>query len=222
MANESLGLPDGWRDTALIFNTQPAVWLHDSWFDLLPHGAMARRLCAVPQAAPQVSGYLLRAFGLERNYCENFANAWTRLALLDGPALDRLFLHVGLALRSQELRQEILGERLRTLKQTVGMDGLHFILKRAPLLGAIPPFAFEPDTADPRTRFALIGGRFCTRRLLAFGQPLMRRLTLKLPAAWSASLNAPHPSPDAAPVDLPPLLRKLLKDLLPTWNPLFA
>jgi hypothetical protein len=219
---EQLGLPDRWRKTALIFNTQPAAWLHDSWFDLLPHGAMARRLSAVPQATPQLSAYLLRAFGLERNYCENFTNPWTRLALLDGLALESLFLHVGLALRGHELQYEVMGERLRPLKQALGVEEWKFAIKRVPLLGVIPAFAFEPDVIDLRTRFTLIGGRFCTGPLTPFGPPLMRRLTLKLPAAWSASLNAPNRSSDAVPAELPSLLRKLIKDLLPTWNPLFA
>lgn len=220
---EALGLPDGrWRQTALIFNTQPAVWLHNSWFDVVPHGAIARRLSAVPQAAPSVSSYLLRVFGLERNYCEDFSSPWARLALLDGPALEELFIHFGLALRSDELQREVLGEPLRLLKQSIGAERLNFAVKRAPLLGAIPEFAFEPESADPSVRFTLIGARFCAIHIAPFGPSLLRRMTLKLPAAWSASLNTPESPSQALPVELPPLLRKLRKDLLPTWNPLFA
>lgn len=220
---ESLGLTDRrWREVALIFNTQPAAYLHDSWFNVLPHGVIARRLSAIPQAAPWVSGYLLRAFGLERSYCENFTSPWARLALLDGSALEHLFIHLGLALRYDQLQREVMGERLRLLKQTIGFESLNFAIKRAPLLGAIPRFAFEPKAADPRTRFTLIGARFCAIHQAPFGQPLLRRMTLKLPSAWSACLNAPEAQPQAIPVELPTLLRKLLKDLLPTWNPLFA
>lgn len=222
---EMLGLPDRrWCELALIFNTQPAVYLHDSWFDVLPKGAIARRLRAIPQATPGLSGYLLRAFGLERNYCEDFTNPWARLALLDGPALEDLFMHLGLTLRRDELQREVMGERLRLLKQTVGAENLNFAIKRAPLLGTIPQFAFEPDTdtADPRARFTLIGARFCAIHLAPFGQPLLRRMTLKLPSAWSACLTTPDARSQATSVELPSLLRKLLKDLLPTWNPLFA
>lgn len=223
VTEETLGLPDRrWRELALIFNTQPAAYLHDSWFNVLPKGAIARRLRSVPQAAPWVSGYLLRVFGLERHYCEDFTSPWARLALLDGPALEHLFIHLGLALRSDDLQREVMGERLRLLKQTVGAEGLNFAIKRAPLLGAILRFAFEPDSVDPRTRFSLIGARFCAIHLAPLGQPLLRRMTLKLPSAWSACLNAPASPSQAISVELPPLLRKLLKDLLPTWNPLFA
>ena len=221
---EAIGLPNDrrWRELVLIFNTQPAVYLHDSWFDVVPHGAVARRLSTNPKAAALVSNYLLRTFSLERTYCIDFTNPWARLALLDGPALERLFMHLGLILRSDELQREVMGERLRSLKQAVGAEGLHFATKRAPLLGVIPHFIFEPDTLDPRTRFSLIGARFCTIQLAAFGQPLLRRMTLKLPADWSACLNAPGPRPPEYSTVLPPLLRKLIKDLLPTWNPLFA
>lgn len=223
MTEASLGLPDRrWLETALVFNTQPAVWLHDSWCDVLPHGAIVRRLRAVPQAVPQVSGYLLRAFGLERNYCEDFTIHWARLALLDGPALEDLFLHLGLALRRDELQREILGERLRRLQQAVGVERLNSAIKRAPLLGAIPTFTFEPEAVEPRARFTLIGARFCAMRLAILSPPLLRRMTLKLPAAWSACLNAPNPQSKASCGELPPLLRKLLRDLPPAWNPLFV
>ena len=214
-----------WREAVLIFNTQPALWLHDSWFDRLPQGSIARRLRTVPQAAPWVSCYLLRAFGLAQRHCLDFASPWARLALLDGPALERLFLHLGLALRHRDLGQEILGEQLRRLKTALSAAEWNFAVKRAPLLGAIPLFTFEPDTADLRTGFTLIGGRFCAVHLTPFGRPLLARLTLKLPATWSATLNlsaAPAVSGSVTGADLPPLLRKLLKDLLPTWNPLFA
>lgn len=222
---EALGLSDRrWRELALIFNTQPAVWLHDSWFDVVPHGAVARCLRTVPAAAPQISGYLLRAFGLERNYCEDFSSPWARLALLDGPALEQLFQYLGLALRHDELQHEVRGERLRPVKEAVGIKALTFAIKRAPLLGAIPRFAFEPDRGDPQARFALIGARFCALPLAALGQPFLRRMTLKLPATWAALLNAPalDSPPPVTSVDLPPWFRKLLKELLPAWNPLFA
>lgn len=221
----TIGLPDDrrWRELALVFNTQPATYLHDTWFDVVPHGAVARRLSTNPQAAALVSSYLLRVFGLERTYCTDFSSPWARLALLDGPALERLFMHLGLTLRSDELQREVMGERLRSLKQAVGAEGLHFATKRAPLLGVIPHFIFEPDTLDPRTRFILIGARYCTIQLAVFGQPLVRRMTLKLPSTWSACLNAPGPRPSSTNLAaLPPLLRKLIKDLLPTWNPLFV
>lgn len=213
-----------WREAVLIFNTQPALWLHDSWFDRLPQGSIARRLRTVPQAAPWVSCYLLRAFGLEQRHCLDFASPWARLTLLDGPALEMLFLHLGLALRRDELTQEVLGERLRRLKAALSLAEWRFAVKRTPLLGAIPAFAFEPDVADLRTRFTLIGGRFCTLPLTRFGPALQRRLTLKLPDVWSAALNAPAPQTTAysACADWPPLLGKLLKELLPQWNPLFA
>ncbi|NJN46701.1 MAG: SctK family type III secretion system sorting platform protein [Candidatus Competibacteraceae bacterium] len=222
MVDESLGLPDSrWLKRALTFNFHPVAYLHDSWFDTLPYGDLMRRLRTMPRAAPQVSRHLLQALGLEQDYWYDFSDRRTRLALLNGPTLERLFLYLGLTLRSTELRGELLGERLRPIKQAVGEDGFAFAVKRAPFLGGLPDFSFEPETDDPHTRFSLIGARFCADQLPA--EALLKRMALKLPVAWSSLLTAnPQPSPVTIDPSLPPLLRKLIKELMPKWTPLFA
>ncbi|MEZ5581702.1 MAG: SctK family type III secretion system sorting platform protein [Candidatus Competibacteraceae bacterium] len=136
MVDGTLGLPDPrWLKRALAFNFHPAAYLHDSWFDTLPHGDLVRRLRTVPRAAPQVSRYLMQILGLEQDYWYDFADRRARLALLNGRPLERLCLYLGLALRSTELRSELRGDRLRPVKQAVGEDGFAFAVKRLPFWG---------------------------------------------------------------------------------------
>lgn len=225
MAEGGLGLPAGWDGLALVFNTQPALYVHPSWFATLPQGALAQRLGTQPRARPAVSRYLLEVCDLQGQYCTAFASHWARLALLAGDVLEQFLLYLGLALRAEELRCEIRGERLRLLQGAVGEAAWRFVTRRVPLLGPLPACGFEPVTTDPRERFIRIGMAFCAPWLAAFGPALTRRLALKLPAAWSTGLTAVAPLPTetvTAASGLAPLPRKLIDELPPPWLPLFA
>ncbi|EXJ15668.1 SctK family type III secretion system sorting platform protein [Imhoffiella purpurea] len=221
MADADLGLARPlWREQALILNFQPARYLHASWLGLLPEGELIGRLREAPRAHPLVSRHLLQAFGLEGRWVEDFSHPWARLALLDGPWLERLLRRLGLALRAGALRQDLGGERMRRLKGTLSQEDWVFLTRETPLLGRIPEFASEPRETDPATRFALIGARYCALHGLgAMETPLVRRLAMKLPRDWAAALDVPRP---ARPSSLPPLLSKLLRELPAPWIPLFA
>lgn len=219
----SLGLPEPiWSQRALIFNTQPALYLHDSWHERLPHSVILNRLSDSPRARVALSRHLLTVFALEGRYMEDFTNPWARLALLDGPWIERLMRRLGLALRSPSLRLELSGERLRHLKLALCAEDWNFVTRETPLLGRIPAFHSEPSRpdADPATRFGLIGTRFCVLQGLgALDEALIRRLALKLPADWAPTLHAARVPSSGT---LPPILRKLLRELPPAWTPLFV
>ncbi|MTW22498.1 YscK family type III secretion system sorting platform protein [Allochromatium palmeri] len=223
MVDACLGLPGSpWCERALILNTQPTRYLHASWYEALPHRELARRLMACARAEAALSRYLLQSFELEGRYVENFSNPWARLALLDGPWIERLMRRLGLALHASRLRLELSGERLRRLKSALSAEDWNFMMRETPLLGPIPVFHSEPHRpdADPATRFALIGTRFCVLQGLgALDEALIRRLALKLPADWTPALSAARVPQSNA---LPPILRRLLRELPPAWIPLFA
>lgn len=222
MAATALGLPSAyWLGHALIFNTQPALYLHDSWYAQLPQGAMLASLSRAPRARPWVSRHLLEVLGLEGRYVEDFAHPWARLALIDGPWLERLMRRLGLALRAPSLRHELSGERLRQIKASLSAEDWQFLTRETLLLGPIPEFRSAPQQAtDPLDQFALLGLRFCVLHGLgALDGALIRRLALKLPAAWSPTFKVSRAPRSAS---LPPLLRKLLRELPPAWTPLFA
>jgi hypothetical protein len=223
MPDAGLGLPNAiWCERALIFNMQPAHYLHDSWYERLPYGEILGRLRDASRAHAALSRHLLTTLALDGCYVEDFANPWARLALLDGPWIERLMRRLGLALRSPSLRLELSGERLRHLKSTLSTEDWNFVTREAQLLGRIPDFHSEPHQmdADSTTHFGLIGIRFCViRGLGALDAALIRRLALKLPADWAPALSI-NRVPRST--ELPPILRKLLRELPPAWTPLFA
>lgn len=222
--NATLGLPDAhWRARALAFNLQPAGYLHASWSGQLPFGECLTKLSAAPRACPVLSTYLLETLDLLGRYVEDFSNPWARLALLDGPWLERLLRRLGLALCSANLRRELSGKCVRRLKATFGAEEWRFVVREAPLLGQIPPWATALWTPDGELSGDIggIGAAFCAHQGLAAQEvALTRRLTLKLPAVWAATLESES---DRSPcgAELPPLLRKLLHES-PAWSPLFA
>jgi len=225
MASGRLGLPDDrWLGLALVLNFCPAVYVEDSWLDEIPHGLLVRRLRTEPLAGPYLSRFLREALELNSAYCDDFSDPMARLALLDGDSLQRLFLYLGLTLRSAELRTEIRGAQVNRLKRALGDRVYAFALRRAPFLGSLPDFPFEPGSTDPAERFAQIGLQYCWGRFAVLGAGLVRRLFLKLPRDWSAGLSARagFGTALATPPELPPLVRKLVKEVLPRWTPLFA
>lgn len=223
MIDESLGLPGSpWRERALIFNTQPVCYLHASWFAILPHGDLVRRLRDAPRTLSALSRYLLQTLELEGRYVEDFTNPWARLALLDGLLLERLLRRLGLTLCAPLIRRELTGPAVRHLKQSLGEEDWAFVMTETPLLGPIPHFEGDVPlrSAEPAAHLALIGARYCALHgLSAQDVALTRRLALKLPVNWRAVWNVEQTSP--SPSTLPLLLRKLLRDLPLTWTPLF-
>ena len=232
MADKSLGLTDRrWLKLALELMLQPATYLHESWYETLPNGELIRRLRNEPAATALVNRQLRDILALDLESPPHEFSGWrARLALLEGPALAQLSLYLGLALRSAALRNELLGARLRRLRETLGNEAFTFALKRTPFLGAIPDFPFEPQDDDPGIRFSLIGARFSILQVAQLSEALARRMVLKLPRNWAEDIspqsnsdvldNTPGERQDDA--HLPPLLRKLIKERLPTWSPLFA
>lgn len=225
MVDGRLGLPDDrWIEHALVFNFHPVAYIHDSWLGAVPYGDLIERLRGEPRAASHLSRFLREALGLEGKYCEDFSDRMARLALLDGDSIHSLFLYLGLALRNGELRTEIRGPEVSRLKDALGERAYVFAIRRAPFFGSLPDFQFEPGTGDPAERYARIGLQYCWGWLAGLGSGLVERLFLKLPRDWSRELVGQQSNrlPADAPVDMPPLLLRLVKETLPRWTPLFA
>lgn len=232
MADKLLGLPERrWLKLALALNFQPCRYVHESWYATLPQSELIQRLRDAPAAAAHINRYMQHILALDRRPLPDDFSHWrARLALLDGPALTQLSLFLGLALRSEELRNELLGVRLRRFRQALGDEAFTFVLKRAPFLGMIPHFPFEPDDVDPHIRFPVIGARYCIQQVAQSSPALARRMVFKLPqgwAGWITQVSTVKEFPDDAPSRQnqripPPLLRKLIKERLPPWNPLFT
>ena len=139
MSDDLLGLPDRrWVPAALALNLHVGGYIHPSWFNSIPHGKLVSRLRTSPRSSAAVSRYLSEILDIPACACDDFSSPATRLALVDGATLERLFLYCGVALRSRELHLEIDGRRLREIRRGVGEDGYSFAFKRAPFLGRLP------------------------------------------------------------------------------------
>ena len=240
MPDKLLGLSERrWLKLALTLHFQPGNYLHKSWYQSLPQGVLIQQLRELPTSAQHIDHHLRTLLTLKYGPLPyDFTQQRLRLALLDGQALAHLSLYLGLALRSASLRHELLGERLRSLHQALGAEAFIFALKRAPFLGTIPSFPFEPELEDPQTRFPMIGARYCLAQVAELNRGLAQRMMLKLPQAWAAWICPEEETDNTRPQalkkgdhasakhhkspDLPPLVRKLIKEQLPEWIPLFA
>ena len=226
MGTGNLGLPgERWLEPALVLNFHPATYVHPSWLGPMDHRRVIELLRNEPASAIPVSRHLMHALELDRCHCEDFSTPFARLALMDGDAAARLYLYVGIALRSDELRGQIAGHQVRAVRDSLGAEAHAFGVRTSPLLGLIPEFSFEPEADDPTTRLSLIGAVYCWSHLQPKPEEaVLRRALLKLPASWEPYLSTAWDNPEGrdSGEDLPSLVDKILKEVLPEWRPLFA
>lgn len=215
---------DIWSAYAVTFNLAPCDYVDDSWLETIPHGDLVRILGADSRLTPSLSRYLLETFELENAFFDDFSAPRSRLALLDAAGLQTLFLHTGIALRDDELRNVIDRAQLARLREALGADAIDFAIKRVPFLGTQPRFDYEPDNQDPRIRLTLIGAAFSLSPRAWQNPAYARRVALKLPHSLANELLASWP--DQIPLtdseDTPSLTRRLIKDFCPEWQFLFA
>ena len=218
-----LGLPAGpWLDQAVDFNFHPARYLHNSWIEHLPHSELWGHLHAAGSELGALSRLLIESLELDRAFCQDFSAPLARLALVEGEDLECLYLYLGVAMRADEIRLQLRGERIRALKEELGEAVYDFALHRADALGELPEFIFEPEVWDLRLRYQLIGAAWCERQL-ACPPGVEQRYRLKLPAPW-AQLTAPARSPARGPgaeVEFPPFIQHIAREVIPRWQPLF-
>ncbi len=205
------------------FNLAPAGYLHESWRPTLPHGEIYQALSDRPQAGRRLSRYLIDTFDLGAAFYDDFSEPRARLALLDGKYLESLFLYVGAALRSAELRNQLDGSKIATLRRVVGAGPLDYATKRTSFAGAPPDFSYEPEISEPRLRFMQIGAAYSISPRASAETSYLTRLALKLPHGMSKSLKADLPAAAGEPDSeaLPPVTRRVVKEFLPQWLPLF-
>jgi hypothetical protein len=225
MSKPGLGLPHRrWLEPALTFNLAPAAYLHDTWLDEMPHGGVVGLLRHDRNAVIRVSRHVLGCFGLLDQYWNDFSDARARIALLDAPALETLLLYLGLAVRSKEVRNELSGEGVRRLRRAFGESAFSFAVKRAPFLGRIPDFDYEPGEREPRARMILIGARLVLPPEAMRESRFAQRVAFKLPKPLASEILATQGNPAHSGHDggqMPGIAKTLIREFLPEWRPLF-
>ena len=209
----------------LSFNLAPVGYVHESWYENLPHGELCKTLAGHPKARGRISQFLLQTLGLEGRYFCDFREPRMRLALLPPKLLESLFLYVGATLRNAEFRNELDGTTISLLRQVLGSDVMEYATKRVPLLGSVPAFSYEPDLSnDLRLRLVQIGAVYSLSAAAAQQSAYAGRLVLKLPHRLATGLLADLPGKAAEPESqgLPVVTRRIVREYLPPWLTLFA
>lgn len=213
------------KEQLLLFNFAPVTYVHDSWYENLPQGQICSYLATQPSGRSHVSQHLLENRGVSKRFFNDFKEPRARLALLETRYLEDLFLYVGALLRNTEFRNELDGKRILTLRKFLGPAVLEYATKRAPFAGPVPHFPYEPEIDNnPRLRLIQIGAVYSVSPRASANPAYLQRLALKLPQRISTSLLTDLPQAAGAPEDtgLPKITRRILKEMLPKWLPLFG
>jgi hypothetical protein len=174
------------------FNLHPASTLHR---DHIPSGLSSEvfnRLAQSPRGERHLSGWIAREYGLSPDGFWRFEYPPQRLALLDPPVLLDLVRYSAAALCHRSMTALIGGSTLRDVKQFLGEQAYHFALKRAALVVG-PASAEQSPLRGSLSALALAAsGVSCLRTCLGGDAPeLLRRTSLKLPAAMAISVETP-------------------------------
>lgn len=213
------------KEQLLLFNLAPVTYVHDSWYEALPHGQVCQFLATQRGARRSVSQHLLENRGVTRSFYKNFDEPRARLALLETRYLEELFLYVGALLRNAEFRNELDGKRILTLRKFLGPQVLEYATKRAPFAGPVPDFPYEPEgDNNPRLRLIQIGAVYSLSPRASAEPAYLQRLALKLPQRIANGLLTDLPHSAGAPEDtgLPKVTRRIVREMLPKWLPLFG
>lgn len=210
-------------ERALSFNLMPCVELDDTWLEAMPNGELYRTIGKSSYAEPQLAQYLLDTFQIAGRYWSDFSAPRTRLALLERHTLQKVCMHIGLALRGPEIRAEVNGAAIKELRDAVGADAIDFVFKTAPLIGATPEFVFDAGANDIRLDLIALGAAYAIHQEAAGDSAYTTRLLFKLPQKLSKAFHGYLETADVYEKTnaLPPITRRVIKEVAPQWLPLF-
>ncbi|HVJ87854.1 MAG TPA: SctK family type III secretion system sorting platform protein [Caulifigura sp.] len=217
------------------FNQHPATTLHTDHLLPLPPGERAgvrgvsqinphlfNRLLQSPRAERQLSAWVIKHHGLSPTGFWRFEYPPQRLAILDPPHLESLIRFTAATAITPRIIALIGGAQLREAKQSLGDDAYQFALKRASLVAGPKPIETDLPPDAPLTAANITAtGLAWLRTCLGNDSPeLLKRTSLKLPAAWAIT-------PETRPASIDRdrcwkiLKRILLTEIAPDLAPCF-
>jgi hypothetical protein len=219
-------MPDApvWRGAAIEFALAPARYIEPSWLADAPHGDAFRRLAQAGACARRLSRWVIESFRLSDFDPAVLETPRARLALMDWPLLERIALHVGAALRGDELRGVLAGAERARIREELGAEAFAFATGGSLLFGSPPAFGFEPHGQDLRARLIAIGAAFSLSPAAWADVAYVGRVRLKLPKPVARELLGDWTTRDDLPPDpaLPPLTRRVVREVAPQWLPFFV
>lgn len=213
------------------FNFLPSSYIHPSWTrDLAVAGPLWDRLARSRRAHAHLSALVLESFGLGDDYCLDFRDPGRRLALLDGAALARIALFVGVVLSAPWVTRIIHGGTLRALKAGIGVEAYEFAVKRAPFLRPgfeSPPLDDGPgggDGGDPSGRVRRAGLACLAACFADEPAAVVNRLRLKFPRDGQPPVGLGDEGGGAAAGLAPKakavaLVHRVIREVASSWAP---
>ncbi len=204
-------------------NLHPELDLHPSWLPA-QWPARYRQVARLGPAGQAVLSDLLRRDDPLANEPRfDFDSPLSRLALLDGPALRRLAVYLGLCAHKALLRPRLGGSHLRRQARRFDRDAPDFVLDRTPQLSELR-MSLSHLQQRPRAAGRIIvdrGHRLLLALMSAEGEEaLLQRVQRKLPRRTCAS-GVPLLSPAQLAQLREVTLQCLLPERLPQWDWLF-
>ncbi|MEM8819252.1 MAG: SctK family type III secretion system sorting platform protein [Pseudomonadota bacterium] len=220
---DAAAVPPGVAEAMVAFNLSPMRDMDPSWVPTLPNSSLIAHLSAVPRALSRYGHWLMAESGIAGRFIVEFSPR-ARLALMSRADLQSLLLHVGVALRGNDIRREIDSKRIRATREAIGPELHDFALRMAPLYGNLPSVDFASRSLGLKERCMLIGAIYACDATATADRAYLTRLCWKLPqpvaeplltSSWEERAVEPG-------AQLPPLVRRIIKDRFSKWLPLFA
>ena len=211
-------------ERTLSFNLMPLYELDESWLESVPHAQTCLFANETIDAEQWLSQYLLDTFDLTSKYWWDFSAPRARLALLDRHTLQDVCIHIGLVLRGDELRAEVNGATIKKLREGIGKRAMDFAFKTAPLIGTPPKFVLRHRADDALLDLMLLGAAYAIHVKAAADSAYATRFLLRLPYRLSTHLEQYIKDPESheSSDTLPPITRRVMKEVAPQWLPLFS
>ena len=198
----------------------PHRYAHPSWTENLLPAALWRCLASSRRSEGRLAAHLAEQIGFAVGQTYDFADPRQRLWLLPGDLLLPALRRLGLALNAGGVVRTIDRQHAMRLRRELDPEDQGFVFKRAPLLvDMAAPADLDLPAEEPlpvvfeRSGLAAAGGL-----LAEVPEGVLQRLRLKLPKHL-----APHVAGAEGSIERAwPLARKIVKDMAPQWNGLFA
>lgn len=178
------------------FNQHPAATIHR---DHIPAGidpALFERLIQSPRGEHKLSGWITKQHSLSPAGFWRFEYPPQRLALLEPAHLHSLARFAAATAEHGRIISLIGGPTLRDAKQILGDAAHSFALKRAALTIGLKPLETDSSTPLSAETIARAGASWLRTCLGADSPELLKRTSLKLPAAFAVSPETPPASID--------------------------
>ncbi|MFT5083259.1 MAG: hypothetical protein ACI9Y1_001300 [Lentisphaeria bacterium] len=165
------------------FNFLPICYLHESWFDEIPHGEFIKKVRSHKNAHTPLSDHLLESYSIKGAFFFDVESFPGSIALMTSDELERLIYLAGVCLNFEALRNCISGKVVSNIKKSIGTEAYLFSIKRAPyLMQNMPEFEISSSSYSSLDEKILMCGMAClATAVIDSSKALWQRLLFKLP-----------------------------------------